>query len=53
MKKEFLEIAQKAIAEGWDAFRIMAEFIAVQKEIDAQIAEAHNNDEIANAIRQQ
>lgn len=53
MKKEFLEIAQKAIAEGWDAFKIMAEFISVQKEIDAQIAEQNNALDIAEKIRQQ
>ncbi len=53
MKKEFLEIAQRAIAEGWDAFKIMAEFTSVQKEIDAQIAETNGSPEIAEAIRQQ
>jgi len=53
MKKEFLEIAQRAITEGWDAFRIMAEFTSVQKEIDAQIAEANGSPEIAEKIIQQ
>jgi hypothetical protein len=50
--KEFIELSKKAIAEQWDAFRIMAEFMALQKEIDAKIAE-HYNQEIADLIRQQ
>jgi hypothetical protein len=53
MKKEFLEIAQRALAEGWDSFKIMAEFINVQKEIDAKLAEANNYPELADKIRQQ
>ncbi len=53
MKKEFLEIAQRALTEGWDSFKIMAEFISVQKEIDAQIAESNGSQEIADKIRQQ
>lgn len=53
MKKEFLEIAQKAISEEWDSFKIMAEFIAVQKEIDAQIVESHGHIELATILRQQ
>ncbi len=53
MKKEFLEIAQRALAENWDAFKIMAEFISVQKEIDAKIAEENGSPEIADKIRQQ
>jgi len=51
--KEYIELAKKAIEENWDAFRIMAEFIALQKEADAKIAEIHGSEEIANAIRQQ
>jgi hypothetical protein len=53
MKKEFLEIAQRALTENWDSFKIMAEFISVQKEIDAQIAESNGSQEIADKIRQQ
>lgn len=53
MKKEFLEIAQRAVTENWDSFRIMAEFISIQKEIDAQIAETNGSPEIADKIRQQ
>ena len=47
MNKEFLELAKIAVEESWDAFKIMAEFMALQKEIDAKIAN------IADKIRQQ
>jgi len=51
MNKEFLELAKRATEEGWDAFRIMAEMIAFQKEVDAKIAENNNALEIADKIR--
>ena len=51
MNKEFLELAKRATEEGWDAFRIMAEMIAFQKEADAKIAENNNALEVANKIR--
>jgi hypothetical protein len=51
--KEYIEIARRAIEEQWDAYKIMAEFMALQKELDAKIAETHGSEEIANAIRQQ
>lgn len=51
MKKEFIEIAQKAIDEKWDAFRIMAEFISLQKEIDAKILEELGHSDLAEKIR--
>jgi hypothetical protein len=51
MNREFLELAKKATEEGWDAFRIMAEMIAFQKEIDAKIAENAGSESIANLIR--
>jgi hypothetical protein len=53
MNKEFLELAKRAIEEQWDAFRIMSEMIAFQKEIDAKIAEQNNSQQIADQIRQQ
>jgi len=53
MKREYIEMAKKAIEENWDAFRIMAEFIAIQKEMDAKIAELAGSQEIAEAIRLQ
>lgn len=51
--KEYLDLAKRAIEEKWDAFRIMAEFMALQKEADAKIAEQNGSSEIANLIRQQ
>jgi hypothetical protein len=51
MNRESLELAKKATEEGWDAYKIMAEFIALQKETDAKIAEEMGNDEIARVIR--
>jgi len=53
MNREFLELAKRAIDEGWDAFKIMAEMIALQKEIDAKLCESNNNFEMATKIRQQ
>lgn len=51
MNRESLELAQKATAEGWDAFKIMAEFCAFQKEQDAKIAETMEAHNVADAIR--
>ena len=51
MNRESLELAQKATEEGWDAFKIMAEFCAHQKEQDAKLAEAMEMQSIADAIR--
>lgn len=51
--REYIELAKKAVEEGWDAYRIMAEFMALQKELDAKIAEQLGATEVANAIRQQ
>lgn len=51
--KEYIELAKKAIEESWDAYRIMAEFMALQKELDAKIAEQNGSIEIAEKIRQQ
>ncbi len=53
MKKEFLELIQRANAENWDSFKIMAEFISIQKEIDAKIAEDNGYPELAEKIRTQ
>jgi hypothetical protein len=53
MKKEFIELAQRAKDEEWDSFRIMAEFISLQKEIDAKILEDLGYSELADKIRQQ
>ena len=53
MNKEFLELAKRATEESWDAYRIMAEMIVFQKEIDAKIAENNNALEVANKIRTQ
>lgn len=44
-------MAQKATEEGWDAFKIMAEFCALQKENDAKLAETLNAQDVADAIR--
>lgn len=51
--KEYIELAKKATEEHWDAFKIMAEFMSLQKEQDAKIAELLGNSEIASAIRNQ
>lgn len=48
-----LELAKKATDEGWDAFKIMAAFCDLQKEIDAKIAEDHGYPEAAEKIRTQ
>lgn len=53
MNKEFLELAKKAIEEGWDAFRIMAEMIAMQKEIDAKLMDSLGHSDLAEKIRTQ
>jgi len=53
MNKQFLDIAKQAIDEQWDAFKIMAEMIALQKEEDAKICEDLGNSALANAIRTQ
>jgi len=51
--KEYIELAKKAVDEEWDAFRIMAAFMALQKELDARIADSMGYSEIAEKIRQQ
>lgn len=51
MNRESLELAQKAVEEGWDAFKIMAEFCALQKEQDARLAETMGQADVAQAIR--
>lgn len=51
--KEYIELAKKALEENWDAYRIMAEFMSLQKEMDAKIAEQNGSIEIAEKIRQQ
>lgn len=53
MRKEFAELAQRAKDEGWDSFRIMAEFMALQKQIDAELADKMGCPEVAEAIRAQ
>lgn len=51
--KEYIELSKRAIEEHWDAYKIMAEFMALQKELDAKLAEQLGSEEIALAIRQQ
>lgn len=51
--RELIELAKKATEEGWDAYKIMAEFCSAQKEIDAKLVEALGYPEIAEAIRKQ
>jgi len=53
MNKQFLELAKQAVDEQWDAFKIMAEMIALQKEIDAKICEDQGNIALAQIIRLQ
>ena len=53
MNKELLNLAKQATEEEWDAFRIMAEMIALQKEVDAKICEQQGNVELATIIRNQ
>ncbi len=53
MMKEYIELAKKASEEQWDAFKIMAEFMSLQKEQDAKIAEMLGATDIATAIRTQ
>lgn len=53
MNKQMLELAKKATEENWDAFKIMAEFCSLQKEIDAKIAEINGSVDIAEKIRMQ
>ena len=51
--KEYIELARRATEDKWDAYRIMAEFMALQRELDAKKAESMGSPEIAEAIRQQ
>lgn len=51
MNRDALELAQKATEEVWDAFKIMAEFCAFQKEQDAKLAETLGSHDIADSIR--
>ena len=53
MNKKFRDIAKQAVEEQWDAFKIMAEMIALQKEIDAKLCEDFNNFDLAEKIRTQ
>ena len=53
MNRQMLELAKRATEENWDAFKIMAEFCALQKEQDAVIAELNGSIDIANKIRMQ
>lgn len=53
MNKQFLDIAKQAMEEQWDAFKIMAEMIALQKEIDAKICENLGFSNLAESIRTQ
>lgn len=53
MNREALELAKRATEEGWDAFKIMAEFCAFQKEQDARVAENNDAQHIADLIRLQ
>jgi hypothetical protein len=53
MNKIFLDVAKQAVEEQWDAFKIMAEMIALQKEIDAKLCETLGFKEIAESIRTQ
>lgn len=53
MNKDILEVAKRATEEQWDAFKIMAEFMSIQKETDAKIAEINGSDDIATKIRNQ
>lgn len=51
MDKHLLELAKLATHEGWDAFRIMSEMIAYQKEKDAEIATTAGYSDVAELIR--
>ena len=51
MDKTLLELAKQATEQGWDAFRIMSEMIAYQKEKDAEIANTAGQLEVAELIR--
>lgn len=53
MNREAIALAKQAVEESWDAFKIMAEFSALQKEADARIAESNGSTEIAELIRNQ
>lgn len=51
--REYLAIAQRAIEEEWDAYKIMAEMTLAQREADAKILESLNYPELAQIIRSQ
>lgn len=51
MDREAIELAQRATEEGWDNFRLFAEYAAFQKERDAQLAETMGATTVAAAIR--
>ena len=51
--REYLALAQRAIAEEWDAYKIMAEMTLAQRETDAKILENLGYPELADTIRQQ
>lgn len=53
MNREMLELVKRAISEGWDAHKIMAEFCSLQKELDAKICERDGYPDIAEKIRLQ
>lgn len=53
MNKDFIELAKLAVEEEWDAYKIMAAVMALQKETDAKLAEILGAFNVADAIRQQ
>ena len=53
MNKDYINLAKQAVEENWDAYAIMAQFMSLQKEQDAKLAELLGSPEIADAIRTQ
>ena len=53
VNREYLALAQRAISEEWDAYKIMAEMTLAQREVDAKILEQLNYPELAETIRNQ
>jgi len=51
--REYLALAQRAITEEWDAYKIMAEMTLAQRETDAKILESLGYPELAETIRTQ
>lgn len=49
--REYLMLAQRAVSEEWDVYKIMAEFTMAQRESDAKKLESLGYPELAEILR--